>query len=289
MAFKDGFSEAGFKGEKMRNKIEVAREAILSAGSLIRETFGRELEGEVEEKDRNDFVTETDMQSEKMIKQTLLRAFPDIGVLGEETGENNREEALWIVDPLDGTTNFIHGYPSIGISIALIDQGEIVLGLVYDPLREELFEALINEGAYCNGRRIRISGVTALDDSLIGTGFPFRIPQHLDGYLRVFKELFLQCRGMRRAGAAVLDLSHVAAGRLDGFWELYLKPWDMAAGALIVREAGGIVSDFFGGPDYLSAGNVVAASPGIYKVIVEVTGRHFEPDGIRELANNFIK
>ncbi|MBN1163118.1 MAG: inositol monophosphatase [Candidatus Krumholzibacteriota bacterium] len=272
----------------MRNKREVAVEAILSAGALIKETFGREIRGEVEEKDRNDFVTSTDRLSEKMITETLTRSFKDIGVLAEESGMKREEEEFWIIDPLDGTTNFIHGYPSIGVSIALVQRREVVLGMVYDPLREELFEAVRGGGAFRNGMPIRVSAARSLSESLLGTGFPFKVYQHLDSYLEVFKYLFLRCRGIRRAGAAVLDLCYVAAGRLDGFWELYLKPWDMAAGSLIVREAGGRVSDFFGGEDFLSAGNIVAGPASVHRDIVEATSRVFRREDIAELANSLI-
>lgn len=272
----------------MRQRIEVAREAILSAGSFIREMFEREDAGEVEEKDRNDFVTQADRLSEKMITETLVRSFPQYGVLGEESASRMEEDEFWIIDPLDGTTNFIHGYPSIGLSIALVQGGETMLGLVFDPLREELFEAVRGEGARCNGRQIHVSTAVSLADSILGTGFPFRVEKHLDRYMESFRKLFLQCRGVRRAGAAVLDLSHVAAGRLDGFWELYLKPWDMAAGALIVKEAGGIVSDLFGGEDYLSAGNIVAGNPAIYEAILETTSKVFSREETAELANDLL-
>ena len=160
---------------------------------------------------------------------------------------------------------------------------------MYDPLREELFEAEAGGGASLNGSPMRVSGVRSLDASLLGTGFPFGAREHLDAYLRVFGDLFHGCRDIRRAGAAVLDLSHVAAGRLDGFWELYLKPWDMAAGALIVREAGGIVSDFFDSGDFLESGNIVAASPAIFGSIVEATKRHFTPESLSQLATQFIR
>lgn len=268
----------------MRKRIEVAREAILSAGSFLKETFGRELNGEVAEKDRNDFVTQADTMSERMITETLRLAFPDIGILAEEGTASSKGKTFWIIDPLDGTTNFIHGYPTIGVSVALVEEGETVLGLVYDPLREELFEAMRGGGAYCNGKRITISGAGELTHSLLGTGFPFRVHQHLDSYLAVFKDLFLRCRGVRRAGAAVLDLGNVAAGRLDGFWELYLKPWDMAAGALLVREAGGTVTDFFGGDTFLESGNIVAATPAVHHAIVEATSAVFSPGAIRDLS-----
>ncbi len=271
----------------MRKKIEVAREAILSAGSLVKASFGRERSREVEEKDRNDFVTGTDRASEKMITGTLESAFPHIGILAEEGTGQRGEDEFWVIDPLDGTTNFIHGYPSIGISIALVSCGEVSLGLCYDPLREELFEAVRGGGAFCNGEAIHVSGAARIEDALLGTGFPFKAYDHLERYLEVFGDLFRRCQGIRRAGAAVLDLSHVAAGRLDGFWELHLKPWDMAAGSLIIREAGGLVSDFFGGESFLSSGNIVAGSPAVYRAVLEVTSRVFKPGEIRELATGF--
>lgn len=266
----------------MRKKHDVAREAILSAGSILKEAFHRGIEGSITEKDSNDFVTEIDTQSERMIGETLTRAFPDIGVMAEEEGTVPDEAVYWVIDPLDGTTNFIHGYPQIGVSIALVEDGEITLGLVYDPLRGELFEAVKGEGASCNGNPISVSGAEAIEESLLGTGFPFRVHQYLDSYLKVFRELFVHCRGVRRAGAAVLDLSHVAAGRLDGFWELYLKPWDMAAGALIITEAGGVVSDFFGGPDYLGSGHIIASTPAIHGEIQTAAGKYFTRE---ELSN----
>lgn len=272
----------------MRQRIEVAREAILSAGSFVREMFEREDTGEVEEKDRNDFVTQADRISERMITETLSRAFPDSGILGEETAGRSDAEEVWVIDPLDGTTNFIHGYPSIGLSVALRSAGETVLGLVFDPLREELFEAIAGEGAKCNGRPIRVSAPAGLSDSLIGTGFPFRVEEHLEAYIESFRRIFSGCRGVRRAGAAALDLSHVAAGRLDGFWELYLKPWDMAAGALIVREAGGVVSDFFGGGDFLGAGNIVAGSARVHAALTAVTSEVFDPAETASLANDLL-
>ena len=272
----------------MRQRIEVAREAILSAGSLIRETFGREISGQVEEKDRNDFVTQSDWLSEKMMSETLLRAFPDIGILGEESAGRMDNDEYWIIDPLDGTTNFIHGYPSIGLSIALVREKAVVLGLVFDPLREELFEAGKGGGAFCNEREIHVSGAGSLQESLIGTGFPFKAQQHLDRYLESFKEIFSSCRGVRRAGAAVIDLSHVAAGRLDGFWELHLKPWDMAAGSLLIREAVGLVTDFLGGDSFLTAGNIEAGNPSIHETILKTTGRVFDRDEVSDLACDLI-
>ena len=273
----------------MTDKREAAKEVIVEAGAFLERNFGRELEGETEAKGRNDFVTEMDRRSERMITERLRGEFPEIGIYAEETGAAGSMESFWVIDPLDGTTNFIHGYPAFAVSIALYEEGEIVLGFVYDPLKKELFEAAKGAGAFLNGEKITVSETKRLEDALLGTGFPFSVHRFIDPYLAAFKELFLGSRGVRRAGSAALDLSHVAAGRLDGFWELYLKPWDMAAGALIVREAGGKVTDFFGGDGYLSAGHIAAAPEALLNRIVKVTSRVFTPDMIASLAVPFPK
>jgi myo-inositol-1(or 4)-monophosphatase len=271
----------------MDERMQVVRKTVRAAGSFLIERFGREITGGVTEKKTNDFVTEVDRESERIITVALRDAFAGIGVYAEEGGVTGSTERFWIVDPLDGTTNFIHHYPVFSISIALYEEGKTVLGVVYDPTRDELFEAIRGGGAFCNGERIRVSDAALLTESLLGTGFPFSVPQYIDSYLAAFKELFLGCRGMRRAGSAALDLCHVAAGRLDGFWELYLKPWDMAAGALIVQEAGGAVTDFFGGGGYLSAGHVVAAPRLLLPRIIGVTGAHFSPSDLESIATPF--
>jgi myo-inositol-1(or 4)-monophosphatase len=272
----------------MNAKREAAKRAALAAGAFVAERFASGRTGKIAVKGRSDFVTEVDTASEDMIRGMLTAAFPAIGFLAEETAETQTNAEFWIIDPLDGTTNFIHGYPAIGVSIALMEGGRLTVGCVYDPLRRELFDAEAGGGACLNGSPIRVSGGRSLVAGLLGTGFPFSAPRHIEPYLGSFRDLFEGCRDIRRAGAAVLDLSHVAAGRLDGFWELYLKPWDMAAGALIVREAGGIVSDFFGNPEFLEAGNIVAASPALHGPIVEVTSRHFTPEGVADLATHFL-
>ncbi len=265
-----------------------ARRAALEAGAFVRERFAAGGTGRILAKGAKDFVTEVDTGSEGMIKASLGSAFPSIGFLAEETAAAPSGDSFWIIDPLDGTTNFIHGYPAVGVSIALMEKKRITVACVYDPLREELFEAAAGAGASLNGAPIRVSGARSLETSLLGTGFPFSAPRHLDAYLRSFKDLFHACRDIRRAGAAVLDLSHVAAGRLDGFWELHLKPWDMAAGALIVREAGGVVGDFFGGGGFLQSGNIVAASPALFDSIVGTTRKHFTPESVADLATTFL-
>jgi myo-inositol-1(or 4)-monophosphatase len=276
------------KGMEMDERIEAAREAVLAAGELVRESFDGRNGIDVEEKDRNDYVTGTDRASEELIISMLTAAFPDIPVMGEEGGGSVGEKLFWVIDPLDGTTNFIHGYPQVGVSVALIEDRTPVVAVTYDPLRNEVFEAGRGEGAFCNGRPLSVSNADSLEKCLLGTGFPFRTYEYFDPYLDTFRKLFLNCRGVRRAGAAVLDLAHVAAGRLDGFWELYLKPWDMAAGALMISEAGGIVTDFFGGDGFLAAGNIVAGSRAIHSEIVEVTAGSFTKEGVAALANGLI-
>jgi myo-inositol-1(or 4)-monophosphatase len=273
---------------EMDERIAAAREAVLSAGELVRERFGGRVEGDIEEKDRNDYVTGTDKASEELIISVLTGSFPDIPIMAEEGGGKAGERIFWVVDPLDGTTNFIHGYPQIGVSVALIEDRKPVIGVTCDPLRSELFEAGRGEGAFCNGQRLSVSSEDSLERCLLGTGFPFRNYDYLDPYLDTFRGLFQRCRGVRRAGAAVLDLAHVAAGRLDGFWELYLKPWDMAAGALMIEEAGGLVTDFFGGDGYLSAGNIVAGSRTIHAEIIGATSRSFTREGVSALANSLV-
>lgn len=272
----------------MDDRTAVAKEAVLAAGEIVKERFGRRAGLDVEEKDNNDYVTATDLASEKLIVSKLTESFPDIPVMAEEGGGDVGEKLFWVIDPLDGTTNFIHGYPQCGVSVALIEERKPIIGVTYDPIRDELFTAARGEGAFLNGRQMSVSPESKLDRSLLGTGFPFRTYEYLDPYLDTFRDLFLRCRGVRRAGAAVLDLAHLAAGRLEGFWELYLKPWDMAAGALMIEEAGGVVTDFFGGEEYLSAGNIVAGSSVIHEEIVKVTSQSFTKEGVASLANGLI-
>jgi myo-inositol-1(or 4)-monophosphatase len=271
----------------MENERNVAREIIFEAGAFLERNFGRELGGGIESKGRNDFVTEVDRKSERIITDALKKEFPEIGIYAEEGGAEGSKDSFWLIDPLDGTTNFIHGYPVFAVSIALYKGSETVLGIVYDPLEKELFEATKGQGAFLNGEAIEVSRAERLEGALLGTGFPFSVHQFLDSYLDTFKDLFLESHGVRRAGSAALDLSHVAAGRLDGFWELYLKPWDMAAGALIVQEAGGKVTDFFGGGGFLSAGHIAAAPEALLEEIVRVTSRVFTPQMIASLVTLF--
>jgi myo-inositol-1(or 4)-monophosphatase len=225
----------------------------------------------VSTKGRRDFVTEVDRAAEAAIIETLSTAYPQHAFLAEESGASQTAkdaEFTWIIDPLDGTTNFIHGFPQYAVSIGLRHRGLMTQAVVYDPTRNELFTASRGRGAFLNDRRIRVSRRAHLRESLIGTGFPFRQLEHLDEYVRMFKRITEETAGIRRPGAAALDLAYVAAGRLDGFWEFGLSPWDMAAGTLIILEAGGMVCDFDGEENYLFTGNVVCGTPKIHEQLL---------------------
>jgi myo-inositol-1(or 4)-monophosphatase len=246
----------------MHPMLNIAVKAARKAGSIINRAA---LEGalEVRAKNRNDFVTQVDKAAEQAIIDILRRAYPDHGFLAEESGASAgaRGEYRWIIDPLDGTTNFIHGFPQYCVSIALEHKGTLTQAVVYDPAKNELFTASRGRGAYLDDRRIRVTKCTQLSDALVGTGFPFRELARIETYLGQLRTLMTGCSGVRRAGAAALDLAYVAAGRLDAFWELGLSPWDMAAGALLVQEAGGLVSDLDGQGDFLARGEIAAATP----------------------------
>jgi myo-inositol-1(or 4)-monophosphatase len=236
----------------------IAVRAARQAGSLLLRYHNRLDELTVSQKSDRDYVTEADRAAEDAIIATIRKAYPDHGFLAEESGAHGKGDHLWIIDPLDGTTNFLRGLPQFAISIALRHRGQLVTGVVYDPLREELFTAEKGGGAFLNDRRMRVSSRKGLEGALIGTGIPFRDQRFVDQYLGMLKALLRDTSGIRRPGSAALDFAYVAAGRLDGFWELGLSTWDFAAGALLVREAGGVVTDLSGGERYLDTGNVVA-------------------------------
>jgi myo-inositol-1(or 4)-monophosphatase len=223
-------------------------------------------------KQHNDFVTEVDHAAEQAIIEVLKTAYPDHAILAEESGASanlhDENENVWIIDPLDGTTNFIHGFPQYCVSIALQHRGQVTQAVVYDPTRNELFTASKGAGAYLNDKRIRVTKRDRIADALIGTGFPFRDMQGLDEYMRMFRVMTEKCAGLRRPGAAALDLAYVATGRLDGFFERGLQPWDMAAGSLLVTEAGGIMGNFSGESDYLYKGEAIAGTPKIFAQMV---------------------
>ena len=223
---------------------------------------------QVTEKSRNEFVTQIDRAAEAAIIEVIRDHYPEHAILAEESGSRGDHEYQWIIDPLDGTTNYIHGFPVFSVSIAVAQGGELQHGVVYDPLRQEIFSASRGQGALLDGRKIRVSKRTTLQQSLIATGFPYRMNlEHIDRYLGMLRAVMLESAGVRRPGSAALDLCYVAAGRVDGFWELGLKKWDIAAGALMIREAGGRISDLRGSDNYLTSGNVVAGTPKVYAAL----------------------
>lgn len=270
----------------MQPMLNMALRAARAAGDIIAQSAERIDLIDVEAKGINDYVTKVDRTAERAIMEVLLKTYPSHGFIGEEGGrrDGNGEGAdwLWIIDPLDGTTNFIHGFPQFAVSIAVQHKGVTEHAVVLDPIKREEFTASRGRGAAMNGRRLRVTARKNLEGALLGTGFPFRPDQHshLDAYLAIFKDMARQTAGMRRAGAASLDLAYVAAGRLDGFFEFGLQPWDIAAGDLIIREAGGLVSNFAGGHSYLESGNVVAGNPKILKAMLTTLSPHL-PDALR--------
>lgn len=258
--------------------LNIAIRAARNGGNVIARAVDRLDQIKIATKAENDFVSEIDRQAENEIIYTLQKSFPDHGILAEESGRQQGNDYLWIIDPLDGTTNFIHGFPQFAVSIALQYKGRLEQAVVYDPLSQELFTASRGSGAQLNERRIRVSKRSDLNGALLGTGFPFKKQQHLDVYLETFKALFPMTAGIRRAGSAALDLAYVAAGRLDGFWEIGLSPWDMAAGVLIIQEAGGLVSDFSGGNDFMETGNIVTGNPKVFKAMLQKIRPHLPAD-----------
>ncbi len=244
--------------------------AVRSAGDFIIQCMDRMQGITVAEKSRNDYVSEVDRRAERIIIDALLKSYPDHAILGEESGAQGDSDYRWIIDPLDGTTNYLHGFPQFAVSVALEHKGVLDQGIVYDPLRQELFTASRGDGAYLDDRRIRVSHRESLEGALIGTGFPFRSLDCLDTYLDTFRQLTKVTAGIRRPGSASLDLAYVAAGRLDGFWEYGLELWDIAAGALLIREAGGYATDLDSGETRLESGNIVAGNPPIHDLLMEI-------------------
>ena len=254
--------------------LNIAVKAARKAGSLITRASADIDKLTVRSKRQNDFVSEVDHAAEEAIISTLRDAYPTHGFLAEESGERDaKSDYVWVIDPLDGTTNFLHGFPQYCVSIALLHKGSAQQAVVYDPNRNELFTATKGVGAYLNDRRIRVTRRDKLQECLILTGFPFRNPEQLDEYLRMFRSMTMACAGIRRPGAAALDLAWVAAGRADGFWEIGLSPWDIAAGALLVREAGGLVGDTEGEDKYVESGRVVATNAKIFSAVLQAINR----------------
>ena len=263
----------------MHPMLNIAVKAARRAGAIINRASQDIGTLTIKSKNYNDFVSEVDVAAERAIIDTLKDAYPDHGFLGEESGSSeNQSDFIWIIDPLDGTTNFLHNFPQYCVSIALQHKGEITQAVIYEPNRNDLYTATKGRGAFLNDKRIRVSKCDKLQQSLIGTGFPFRDFKHLDTYLSMFKSMLQKTSGIRRPGSAALDLAYVANGSLDAFWEIGLSPWDIAAGALLVQEAGGIISNLNGKDGWLESGNVLAASPKIYDAMVETLAPHLTDD-----------
>jgi len=261
----------------MQPMLNIAIRAAHKAGDFIVRKINKLPDLKVEVKALNDFVSEVDRQAEALIIEELLKSFPRHGILAEESGvTEGQEDYRWIIDPLDGTTNYLHGFPHYAVSIACEHQGRLTHAVIYDPFKQELFTASRGDGATLNNRRIRVASLKTTQGALLATGFPFRHPEQLDEFLITFSAFFNKASDIRRAGSAALDLAYVAAGRLDGYWESGLKAWDVAAGALIVREAGGLVTDFNGDSNYRDNGQVVAANPRLIGDMLRTLGSKTE-------------
>lgn len=255
----------------MQPMLNMAMRAARRAGDIISRAFEQDIAFLVERKGHNDFVTEIDRQAEAAIIDTLLHAYPEHGILAEESGlQEGAKDYQWIIDPLDGTTNFMHGFPHFAVSIGMRHKNRLEHAVIYDPLRKEMFGASRGDGAFLNNRRLRVTQARSLKSALLCTGFPFRDEKYIDIYLETFRQLLPVSSGVRRTGSAALDLAYVACGRFDGFWEFNLKPWDMAAGALLIQEAGGMVSDMEGSDRFLESGHIIAGTPGVFTELTKL-------------------
>lgn len=260
----------------MHPMLNIAIRAARNAGKVIVKGYENLESVEVEEKSLHDYVSSIDKEAEVAIIGTLRKSYPEHSIVAEESGIDNGADTdhQWIIDPLDGTTNFIHGIPHFAVSIALKIKGRTEVGVVFDPIRNEIFSAVRGQSAQLNGYRTRTSKLSKLHGALLATGFPFKQKNDLPAYLNIFQNFFTDVADMRRSGSAALDLAYVAAGRMDGFWELGLKPWDIAAGELLLKESGAMMTDFNGGNDYFKSGNVVAANPKLLKEMLTVIRQH---------------
>ena len=252
----------------MQASLNIAISAARQAGKIMSRNLAKIDSLSIQSKQKNDYVCEVDHMAEQEVIKTIRRAYPQHGILAEESGHSDGDEYQWIIDPLDGTTNYLRGFPHYSVSIAMRHKQRLEIGVIYDPFKDELFCAARGDGATLNERKIRVSQLAGFEGALLGTGFPFRENQNIDSYLATLREMMLHASGIRRAGSAALDLAYVAAGRLDGFWEFGLNIWDIAAGCLIVQEAGGLVGDHLGEHSYLDSGNIVVANPKLFRLMV---------------------
>ncbi len=265
----------------MQPLMNIAVRAARRAGEVIIRSLNRLESLEVTSKGRNDYVSEVDQAAEREIIALIRKSYPDHAFLAEESGATGDGPVVWIIDPLDGTTNFLHGFPTFSVSIACRVRGKLEEAVVFDPMRQELFTASRGRGAHLENRRIRVSKQRTLEGALIGTGFPYRANvRYLDDYLAMLKVVMQTAAGVRRPGSAALDLAYVAAGRVDGFWEIGLGEWDTAAGTLLIEEAGGRIGTLTGG-EYRQGGNLVAGNPKVYAELVAALAPHI-PESLRE-------
>ncbi|MEJ2403753.1 MAG: inositol monophosphatase family protein [Candidatus Thiodiazotropha sp.] len=253
----------------MNPMVTIAVRAAREAGRIITRSFDRLDRLTIADKGNNDFVTEVDRNAEAAIIDVLRSKYPHHAILAEESGQHQGDEYQWVIDPLDGTTNYLHGFPQFAVSIALKVKGRLEAGVVYDPVHEEMFTASRGDGALLNDRKIRVSPRKGLNGALLGTGIPYRDFRYIDNYLGMMRDLLKDSAGVRRPGSAALDFAYLAAGRIDGFWELGLSEWDFAAGALLVREAGGLVTDIGGGERFLETGNVLAGNMKVHNAMLK--------------------
>lgn len=265
----------------MHPLLNIATQAARAAGGNIMHHLDRIDQLNVEHKGKNDYVSEVDKEAEDTIINTIKKYYPDHQIFAEESGQgkqNSKSDVRWIIDPLDGTTNFLHQFPQFCVSIAIEVKGKVQHAAIFDPVRDEMFTASRGSGAFLNNRRLRVSEQKTLENALLATGFPYHDFSYIDDYMASLKSFMTNTAGIRRAGSAALDLAYVACGRVDGYWEFNLKPWDIAAGALIVKEAGGLATDFKGGDDFLTSGNILTANPKLYKEMAQTLAKTVSKD-----------
>ena len=260
--------------------LNIAIRAARNAGDLIQRSSQNLDNIHIDQKGRNDYASEVDRMAEHEIIKVIRTAFPDHAILAEESGEHQGNDYVWVIDPLDGTTNFLHGFPQYAVSIALKNKNKVELGVIYDPLRDELFTAERGGGAMLNNRKIRVAKHNSMRGALIGTGFPFKKQENLEPYLNMFRAVTQDTAGIRRAGAAALDLAYVACGRLDAYWETGVSEWDIAAGVLLVQEAGGVATDFAFNDKYLQSGNIIVGNPRMHQLMYHTLEPHI-PDNLK--------
>ncbi len=261
-----------------KDVLKVAVEAALSSGKILMASYGKLTTSQISTKSKNDFVTEIDKKSEKNILAHIKKYYPGHSIQAEESGAStDGSGSVWIIDPLDGTSNYIHQIPMFSVSIALYEKTGLRAGVIYDPVHKELFTAEKGRGAFLNGKPIQVTKTPTLSESLVSTGIPFRARERFDEYIESLRQISLGSVGLRRGGSAALDMAYVACGRFDGFWELDLSPWDIAAGALLIEEAGGVVTDMWNKKDYLKNGDTLASNPMIHEEMYRLTSKIFSP------------